>query len=394
MTDGSSTSEPDDGSVGRRGALGPRWRRGLLALAVVAIVAVVVVVVDARRSGRLEPSPTCEDVEPGGTRFRSPLPPGTEPAEPAPPGEDSPGVDPAFRPADAEPVYCEDFADPFVLSTGAAVGTRIFAYATNTSDSVLPVLSTGSLLRSEEIDDALAELPSWSEPGAVWAPSVLERDDGGLVLYYTTTHRESGLQCISRAVADDPLGPFVDRSTGPIVCPADLGGAIDPSPFVTDDGTAYLLWKNDGNCCDILTRIWIQRLSDDREEVTGEPSELIAADQRWEGGVVEGPSMVEHDGRFHLFYSANAWDTAAYAIGHARCEAPAGPCTKSGTTPWLASSEGVQGPGGQELFDSGGDELQMVFHAWPGEVGYDAGGFRSLFTTGIDFVDGDPVVVE
>ena len=34
------------------------------------------------------------------------------------------------------------------------------------------------------------------------------------------------------------------------------------------------------------------------------------------------------DGQIILFYSANAWATADYAIGYATCEAPTGPCTK------------------------------------------------------------------
>lgn len=364
--------------------------------AVVAVVVVGVVVVDARRSGRLEPSPTCVEVEPGGTRFRSPpspdgeAPDSSEPSAAAEPNR----ARPAFRPAAAEPVYCQDFADPFVLRTAATVGSRVFTYATNTTDDLVPVLSSGSVLRSEHIEGALPELPDWSQPGAVWAPAVLERDDGDLVLYYTTTHRESGRQCISRAEAADPLGPFVDRSTGPMVCPLELGGAIDPSPFVTADGTAHLLWKNDGNCCDIPTRIWTQPLSDDRLAVTGQPRELIGADQPWEGGLVEGPSMVEHDGAYFLFYSANAWDTPYYAIGYARCEAPNGPCAKPGDQPWLAGSDDAQGPGGQEFFRDGDDQLQMVFHAWAGKVGYDAGGYRSLFTTSIDFAGGRPIVPE
>ncbi|MEZ5269512.1 MAG: hypothetical protein R2789_13435 [Microthrixaceae bacterium] len=35
------------------------------------------------------------------------------------------------------------------------------------------------------------------------------------------------------------------------VCQRDLGRTIDASPFVDEDGTKWLLYKNDGNCCDI-----------------------------------------------------------------------------------------------------------------------------------------------
>ena len=46
----------------------------------------------------------------------------------------------------------------------------------------------------------LPELPAWSEPHHVWAPSVSEVD-GTYVLHYTTRHTASGRQCISVALA-------------------------------------------------------------------------------------------------------------------------------------------------------------------------------------------------
>ncbi len=55
-------------------------------------------------------------------------------------------------------------------------------------------------------------------------------------MYYTVREAASQQQCISRAVAAAPAGPFLDDSSGPLVCQRDLGGSIDPSPFVDDDG--------------------------------------------------------------------------------------------------------------------------------------------------------------
>lgn len=369
----------------------------LIAVGAVLLVVVIAVVVESRKSAELQSSPTCDGVDPGGTRFRSPPPPpgGSDQAPAAPAAPTEPGAaSPAFRPATARAVYCADFADPFVLGVDTAIGGRLFAYATNTDKMSVPVLSSASVFRSEALDDALAALPRWSQPGAIWAPAVLARDDDALVLYYTTTHRASGRQCISRAVAEDPVGSFVDDSAAPMICPVALGGAIDPSPFVDTDGTAYLLWKNDGNCCGIPTRLWIQPLSADRLSVTGEARALLTADQPWEGGLVEAPAMVLEAGTYYLFYSANAWDRASYAVGYATCRTVMGPCTKPRAEPWLASSLEAQGPGGQEFYRDG-DDLHVVFHAWTeGRVGYRAGGFRSLFTAGVEFRAGRPVLVE
>ena len=47
--------------------------------------------------------------------------------------------------------------------------------------------------------------------------------------------------------------------------------------------------------------------------------------------------MIAVDGEYHLFYSANRWDTEAYAVGHA-VESVAGPCVKD-REPWLADTE-------------------------------------------------------
>ena len=50
--------------------------------------------------------------------------------------------------------------------------------------------------------------------------------------------------------------------------------------------------------------------------------ELLAATQSQEAGLVEAPSMFEHEDTWFLFYSANKWDAAAYAIGYATCVGP------------------------------------------------------------------------
>jgi len=287
-------------------------------------------------------------------------------------------------------VYCEDLADPYVVVEGT-IQRRYLAYGTNTGGAHVPVLLSGGLFRSERIVDALPHLPAWSTGGAVWAPSVLRRGRT-FVLYYATTHAASGLQCISRATADRPEGPFEDASAVPLICPTELGGAIDPSPFVDSDGNTYLLWKADGNCCGKPTGIYAQPLSDDGLSVAGPAREILTSTHQWEAGVVEAPAMVEHDGVHYLFYSGNRWNTASYAIGYARCDGPEGPCTTPLDHPWLQSSQGAAGPGGQEFFTDGGG-LEMVFDAWlNGTVGYDHGSFRSLYTVGVTFHDGVPAV--
>ena len=56
--------------------------------------------------------------------------------------------------------------------------------------------------------------------------------------------------------------------------------------------------------------------------------------------------MIKVDGWYRLFYSANRWDTEAYAVEHAVCESVAGHYVKN-PKPWFADTEGTSGLGGR-----------------------------------------------
>lgn len=297
---------------------------------------------------------------------------------------------------DDTPVFNGDFADPFALPTANA----IFVYSSSTvSTSYAPAahipmieLPAASGFQGRYLGDALPALPSWTVAGYQWRPSVWARPDGTYVMYYATpavhpiecaanphtagcvhsTQRWTSAMCISRATSSKPSGPFVDDSSSPFICPTAQGGAIDPSVFVAADGTPWLLWKTDGDCCGQPTTIYAQQLSPDGLSVAGPPHPLITASQPWEGNLVEGPSMVESNGTFWLFYSANLWGTPNYGIGIARCASVTGPCTKPLDRAWLSSStpdQSTPGPGGEEFFQIAG-LVWMVHHALaPGQSG-------------------------
>ncbi len=294
-----------------------------------------------------------------------------------------------------EPIFNADFADPFAL----VVGDSVYAYATDTYGSVhipgahIPVIAitraTG--FSGHYLGDALPTVPTWTVSGYQWAPSVWARPDGTYVLYYATpathpincvakptsygcvetTHGPNTAMCISRATSTNPAGPFVDDSASPFVCPYAQGGAIDPSIYVRSDGTAWLLWKSDGDCCNEPTYIYSQQLSPDGLSTVGGPHELIGATQAWEGGLVEAPSMIKEGNIYWLFYSANLWGTPDYSIGIAACTSVIGPCVKPLDRAWHTSTNSAngQGYGGSEFFQTG-DLIWMVHHGLvPGETG-------------------------
>jgi beta-xylosidase len=283
------------------------------------------------------------------------------------------------------PIYDGDFADPFML----AVDGTYYAYATSTADQTLPVIVLRDGDAASLRGDVELPLPAWSTQEAQWAPAVYAVD-GGYVLYFTTKVAATQRQCLSFAVASDPLGPFVDDSTEPFVCQDELGGTIDPSVVVDSAGDAWLLYKNDGNCCGVTTSLWSQRLAADGRSLVGEPHRLLSAARDWEGDLIEAPSMIVDGDEHLLFYSANAWDSARYAIGYARCDGVDGPCERGEPSPWMSSQPITRGPGGQEFF-AADDELWMVYAAWRrGEIGYPQGE-RRLFLDVVEVRDGVPV---
>jgi beta-xylosidase len=295
------------------------------------------------------------------------------------------GVVAGTTPTSEQRVYAENFPDPHVI----AVGDMFYAYATNGDAGNLPVIRSADLHSWEAAGDAMPELASWVFAGRTWAPGVVAVDDS-FIAYYTAAQLGTGLQCVGRAVADDPEGPFIDDSDAPLICQEGEGGSIDASPFRASDGSLYLYWKNDGNCCGLDTWLYGQRLTDDGMSLVGEPVRLLGQDVDWEGDLVEAPFMWSRDGQLYLFYSANAFDSPDYAVGYATCDAPLGPCAKAAENPILRTSEVVEGPGHNSVIEFDG-RTWIAYHAWPPDF-FASSDVRSLWISELTWQDGRPVV--
>jgi beta-xylosidase len=281
------------------------------------------------------------------------------------------------QPTFTNPVYRNDFPDPFVLKAG----DTYYAYATNGAGKQVQTLTSQDLVHWQSGPDALPKVGAWGFNGETWAPEVLDRGDGSYVLYYTANH------CVGRAVARKPLGPFVDAAKQPLVCQQKAGGSIDPSPFRDGDGKLYLLWKNDGNAVGATTYIYAQRLSPDGLRLEGGRTTIEKNDVPWESNVVEGPMLWKHDGRYFLFYSGNVYSGAGYAVGYATCDSPLGPCKDAPENPILKTACEAHGPGHNALIDDGAGSTWIVYHAW--DAAYSK---RQLWIDRLQWKDGKPVV--
>jgi beta-xylosidase len=215
-------------------------------------------------------------------------------------------------------------------------------------------------------------------------------------MYYTARDKTSNKQCVGVATANKPDARFKDTSDKPLVCQANEGGTIDPDPF-RDGNKLYLYYKNDGNCCNIPTYIYVQELAPDGLSLVGDPVRLIRNEGQWEGNVIEAPTMVKHDRKYYLFFSANNYAGVEYAVGYATCDSPTGPCTQAPENPILKSQmqpppNMVVGPGHQSIIRVGNQDW-IVYHAWEITKGGTRGDRRLMYMNRLDWQNGKPVVV-
>jgi beta-xylosidase len=156
---------------------------------------------------------------------------------------------------------------------------------------------------------------------------------------------------------------------------------------VTTDkaGRRYLLWKNNGNCCAVESRIWSQPLAGNGTTLIGRPSILLSYSGGWETGptasesTIEDPSMLRDDGHYFLFFSGGGYLGTTYGTGVAVCDSISGPCHQQGDQPVLSSTLAVAGPGGGTAFFDRFGHPWMAYAAWtPPQIGRDPGASRTF----------------
>lgn len=261
-----------------------------------------------------------------------------------------------------------DFPDPSVATDGGtyyayATASAGLDYQTATAPSPSgPWTWTGT--------DAMPNPPAWSD-GGYWAPDVSRRADGLWLMYFTAHDPSLGHECVGVATSSSPLGPFEAQGSGPLVCPDDLGGAIDASAFTDSDGSHWMLWKNDGNSIGQPPNLYVQPMSSDQTTTTGAAVKLLTNDRPDESGVIEAPYLVHRGGHYVLFYSAGGYGGAGYEENYATSTSVEGTYTKAAGT-WLTTADtGVTGPGGASVLHTrGGDRI--YFHGWRGDTSYRA----------------------
>lgn len=278
------------------------------------------------------------------------------------------------------PVYPEIMADPFVLKHEG----RYYAYGTapdGPGGGRFPVLVSNDLVDWHRAGFAIA---APADPGNdhFWAPEVAH-SEGKFWMYYSRGDVEGKHQKLRVAVADNPVGPFVDQ--GVLLVP-NLQFSIDAHPFRDQDGQWYLYY-----CVDFLdleddhrigTGIVVDRLVT-MDRLSGDPRTVARPHADWhlfkkgramydavyDWHTVEGASVLVHGGKYYCFYSGGAWEKENYGVSYVVADHPLGPFTRpegSDEALLMRSRPGnVIGPGHNSFTTSpDGSQDWIVYHAW------------------------------
>lgn len=256
------------------------------------------------------------------------------------------------------PIVPGDHPDPTIIRVGNSYWT-----ASTSGDWApeFPLFRSADLRHWRAAGAIFPQSPFWAS-GSFWAPELV--NDHDQILVYYVGRKQGGPLCVAVATADRPEGPYADH--GPLVCQPD--GSIDPAMARDEEGHPFLVWKEDGNSIGRSTSIWAQPLTDDLIHLTGKPKQLIDNDPAtWEGGVVEAPYVIRHDGHFYLFYAGNACCGTAcrYAEGVARADHLLGPWMKDPENPIIRPNSNWKCPGHGTAVETVSGEEYFIYHAYP-----------------------------
>lgn len=254
------------------------------------------------------------------------------------------------------PVLPGDHPDPSIIRVGNDF------WATSTSSEWGPqffLQHSTDLVNWEIAGVVFPHRPAWAV-GNFWAPEISEYK-GHYEVYYVGRKR-GGPLAVAVAVAEKPGGPYTDM--GPLVAQDD--GSIDPAPATDENGSRYLIWKEDGNSRGAPTPIWAQPLNEGGTKLIGQPTELIHNDVDWEGGVVEGPFILRRGEWFYLFYAGNGCcgTHCHYAVGVARSHKLLGPWQKNPANPILAANSEWECPGHGSIVMDQQSRYWFLYHAY------------------------------
>jgi GH43 family beta-xylosidase len=294
------------------------------------------------------------------------------------------------------PVYAGYLADPFVWrhdGTYYAVGTGApeakaavaevldRAARAGVDTRLFPMLRSDDLVTWRDIGGALVP-PKDAYGDLPYAPEVAHAD-AKFFLYYSIG-RMNQVRQLRVAVADRPEGPYVDEAR--LTDPFTMYFANDPHPFRDVDGTWYLFYSRDfvdnADGFRVGGGIVVDRLVDmttlaGEERLVARPrfdwqrfdAHRVRYGDEWDWHLLEGPAVVERDGRYYCFYSGGNWESCDYGVDYVVADSVTGPWSDTGSDdgPRVLRAVPKLAPGpGHNSFVTGPDGVTtyVVYHCW------------------------------
>jgi beta-xylosidase len=223
----------------------------------------------------------------------------------------------------------------------------------------------------------LGEDVKWSG-GNAWAPCIMERrqPDGSYkyYFYFCGALKGDGRKCIECAVADDPLGPFIDIGR-PVIDfkPEGVRGGQEIDPDVFRDpvsGKYYLYWGN-GYMAGA-------ELADDMLRVKRETVKVFRPGRTFR----EGTNVIYRGGKYYFSWSVDDTGSPNYHVRYATADSPLGDLTVPPDNVVIEKdpARGILGTGHHQILKVHGtdDEWRIVYHrfAWQNGRVMDGPGFH------------------
>lgn len=146
---------------------------------------------------------------------------------------------------------------------------------------------------------------AWArQDNGAWAVQCIERN--GKFYLYCPMHGGG----IGVLVSDSPYGPFKDPLGKKLIDSDHVWNDIDPSPFIDDDGQAYLYWGNPD--------LYYVKLNPDMISYTGE----IVKEPTKPKNYQEGPWVWKKNNQYYLSYASTC---CPEGIGYSMSNSPLGP---------------------------------------------------------------------
>ncbi len=289
----------------------------------------------------------------------------------------------------SNPVYGSYFADPFVWKSGDtyyAIGTGEQEAKGQTLGKVFPIIQSDDFIQWKFASSAMVR-PDPKLGTHFWAPEVAHVD-GKFYLYYSVGFEDKQHQ-LRVAVSDSPQGPYHDSDKA-LIDPSDCPFAIDPHPYMDDDGQWYLFYARDFLDASPGARAGTALAARRMKSMTElDPQETVVLRARndwqrfqanrpmynrvWDWHTLEGPFISKHEGRYYCFYSGGRWETDTYGVDYGVADHILGPYSdagnESGPRVLRTIPNHVIGPGHNSIITGpDGESDFIIYHAWDNQM--------------------------